>query len=65
MILELLATLISLAMIGEQLMADILGLVIQGIMTRMPPLDLVIHIMGGMSMMTMIMIMIVAIAVQI
>ena len=65
MILELLETLISLAMISEQLIADIPGLVIQGNMTEMPPLDLAIHIMGGMSMTTMIMIMIVVIAIQI
>ena len=65
MILELLETLISLAMISEQLIADIPGLVIQRNMTEMPLLDLAIHIMGGMSMTTMIMIMIVVIAIQI
>ena len=65
MILELLETLISLAMISEQLIADIPGLVIQGNMTEMPPLDLAIHISGGMRMTTMITIMIITIVVQI
>ena len=41
-------------MISKQLMADIPGLVIQRIMTRMPLPDLAIHIMGGMSVTTMI-----------
>jgi hypothetical protein len=54
---------ISLAMISKQLMVSIPGLVIQGIMTRMPPLDLAVHIMGGMKMMTMITIMIAVIVV--
>jgi hypothetical protein len=50
-------------MISKQLMVGIPGLVIQGIMTRMPPLDLAVHIMGGMKMMTMITIMIAVIVV--
>ena len=43
--------------------SNIPGLVIQGIMTGMPPLDLAIHIMKSMSMMTMVMIMIIVIVI--
>ena len=46
-------------------MVVIPGQMIQRIITGMPPLDLAVHITGGMRMMTMITIMIVAIVVLI
>ena len=52
-------------MISDQLMVVIPGLMIQRIMTGMPPLDLAIHISGGMRITTMITIMIITIVVQI